>query len=475
MSGGPRRYQIAAVLILVALPAAWHFFPRKPFDVGMQLARSGKRAEALAVWEKACDGGDIDSCARAAILRVSHGEVDAGRTLLKKAKAKDPKHVWVLLLEASFLELDGKPAEAKALYEEAERLHPASGLPATSLAKLALLSNDLAEAERCTERALAAEPTLGAAHAMKGRVLVATSSLKEALASFVDAIELDGMAEIDWVALADAVAMTGGAPEDRLSILEDAASRHPDSHLILVPLGIERAKAGDVDRGIEALRLACDIAPDVAEPRIVLGILFLDLGNPGFAVPRLEEALKIDPANVDAARLLATAWMNMGESGKALPAIAELLARDLPPDQRVRTLYLRARYHQNEGKEADAMEDVNRILALDPKMEEANWLCGHMALEAGRLDDARRCLDNAIVPGRTPDCAVFRDLARLAARQSPVPDAVGVLRGLVVMCGLDRDWIKANPEFRALERDEAFRLLMEGAEPAQAPPTDFVP
>jgi len=467
MTGVPRRYLVAAVLIVAALPAAWYFFPRKPFDVGMQHLRSGNRAKALVVWERACDGGDVDSCAQASLQRASRGEIVAAKALFEKAKALAPKHVSVLLLEGSFLELEGKLDEAKAVYEEAERLHPASGLPATSLAKLALGRDDFPEAERATERAIAAEPTLGSAYAMKGRVLVATSSFKEALSSYVTAMEHNGMAEVDWVALADAVSMTGGTPEDRLSILEDAARRHPDSHVILVPLGIERAGLGDVDRGIEALRVACEIAPDVAEPRIVLGILFLQMGNPGFAVPRLEEALKIDPKNVDAARLLATAWTNMGDHEKALPAIAALLARDdLPTDQRIRTLYLRARYLENSGKAAEAMEDVKRILAIDPKLPDANWLCGHIELEAGRLDEARTCLEAAVPSDAAPACSVLRDLARLAAKQNRKDEAIGVLAGMSTMCGIDKDWIHANPEFRSLERDEAFRLLLEGAAPA---------
>lgn len=476
MTGVPRRYLVAAVLIVVAFPAAWILFPRNPFDIGMQLARSGKRAEAIAVWERACDAGDIDACAEAAILRVSRGEIAQARALLEKAKAKSPKHVWVLLLEGSFRELDGKPDEAKAIYEEAERLHPDSGLPATSLAKIALAQGDFAEAERCSERALAAQPTLGTAHAMKGRVLVATSSLEEALASFVGAIEHDGMAEVDWVSLADAVARTGGTPADRLQILEDGASRHPDSHVILVPLGIERANANQVRSGIEALRTACDIAPDIAEPRIVLGMLFLEMGNPGFAIPRLEEALKIDPESVDAAHYLATAWATSEENEKALALIGKILERtDLTLDQRVRTLFLRASLHQDKGRSADAMADVKRLLELDPKMIEANWLCGHLELEAGRLDEADACLKKAIPTDEPmPNRVVLQDLARAAVRQGRIEGALNDLEALERMGALSHDWIKATPEFRVLERNERFRLLMEGAMAKPTPP-DIAP
>lgn len=468
MTGVPRRYLVAAVVTALLLPLAWTLFPRDPLDVGTELARQGKPAAALALWEKACRRGNVEACAAAILLQLGRGEVDAAKAVLAEAKALSPKHVWVLTLEGRMQELAGKPDEARALYEEAERLHPDSGLPATSLAKLALDRHDLAEAERSADRAIAAEAALGTAHAMRGRVLVATSSLGEAVSSYLQAIELDGMGAVDWVLLADAME-TLGHPEERLAILEDGNARSPENAQLLVALGIQRVKSGNVESGVEALRLACDLSP-AAEPRVFLGITFLEIGHPEWASPRFEEALKISPHDVEAAHFLATAQANLGESEKALAGAKTILDRtDLSKDQRIRTLFLRARLHQNAGHAKEAMVDVRELLSLDPKLEDANWLCGHLELEAGRLEEADLCLKAATPSDGPPHPDVLEDLARLAVRQERYDNAVGYLEALSSLGALNLNWIKANPEFRALERNERFRLLVEGATAAPVP------
>lgn len=471
MNGVPRAYLAAAVVSVVALPALWVLFPRDPLDVGTDLARRGKPTAALAVWEKACGRGNVESCAAATLLRLGRGESEAAEALLAQAKATSPEHVWVLILEGRLRELAGKPEEARAFYEQAETLHPESGLPATSLAKLALDRRDLPEAERAVERALAAEANLATAHAMRGRVLVATSSMSEAVSSYHDAIRLDGMGATDWILLADAMEAIGHGDE-RLAILEDGHSQNPDSPALLVALGIERVKSGNTDGGIEALRRACDLSPE-PEPRVFLGIAFLETGHPEWAAPRFEEALKVAPEDVEAAHFLVTAQANMGESEASLAGADKILARtDLTVDQRIRTLFLRARLHQTAGRAKEAMDDVRTLLSLDPTLEDANWLCGHLEIDAGRLEEAERCLKAAVDHERPPQREVLEDWARLSVRLGRVDYAIGYLDALSAMGALDAGWIRANPEFRALERNERFRLLMEGA---GAPPPAGTP
>lgn len=462
-----RGYLIAAVVLVVGVPAAWYFFPRSALDTGRLLAQRGDGDGALRVWMRGCKRGEVESCAAAALLELQHARIPEATALVDQAKAADPDHVWSMILTGRLLEIEGKTAEAQAVYEKAEAAHPNSALPPASLAKLALDRGDLAEAERCAERAIAAEPGQGSGYAMRGRVLVATSSYQEAMSTYADAIERNGMTAQDWVLLAE-VFTKMGRPEDRLEVLEDGNRRNPDDPALLTALGIERVKHDDVDRGIEALRRACDLSP-LAEPRVFLGITFLEMARPDWAAQRFEEALKISPDDLDVKHLLATARANAGETEVALKLMEEILARpDLTRDQRIRTLFLRARFQEAAGNAKESMADVKELLRLDPDLPDANWLCGHLELAAGRDEEAQACLVKAMTPEGTTEIAVLKDMARLTARIGSEEEAIRYLETLIALRAIDETWIKANPEFRKLGKIERFRLMLEGA----PPPTD---
>ena len=463
-----RRYLLLGIAIALTLPLAWWLFPRPPFAVGQDLASRGREDEALAVWEKACGRGepDIDCCAAAAVVRLGRGEKDEARALVERARSADASHLRVLLMDSRLLEGEGKPAEAKAVLEEAERLHPDSGLPPANLARLALASNDVPEAERCAERALAADPRLGLGHALKARALALAGEREQAVDAYVSALELDNLRVEWWLELAGVLEALGQARwSERLQVLQEAVRIAPRDPHVLLQLGRAQRDLGMVDAAVESLRSACDLDPASARCRVVLGVTFLEQGKPGFALPRLTEALELEPDDVDAAHYLAEARATLGETDAALDGTAKLLAReDLPPGARTRALFFRATTHDREGRFPEALEDVARILEIEPKHEGANWLCGRIANDAGDTAKAEECLMR-VAPGADgpPNVSVIGELARLAARKGRVTEAVAYLGAMQSMGALDPRWVNANPEFRALEDDESFRLLMEGA------------
>ena len=118
MSGVPRSYLVLAAVTVLALPALWFLFPRDPLEVGTNLARRGDPVGALAVWEKACGRGNVESCAAATLLRLARGETEAAEAVLAQAKAASPRHVWVLILEGRMQELAGNPDAAAVYFQD---------------------------------------------------------------------------------------------------------------------------------------------------------------------------------------------------------------------------------------------------------------------------------------------------------------------------------------------------------------------
>jgi len=61
--------------------------------------------------------------------------------------------------------------------------------------------------------------------------------------------------------------------------------------------GLQRARSGDLDTAIETLAAAAALAPDMAEPRVVLGKVYAQQGRFEQAVATWRQALTIDPGN----------------------------------------------------------------------------------------------------------------------------------------------------------------------------------
>ncbi len=62
-------------------------------------------------------------------------------------------------------------------------------------------------------------------------------------------------------------------------------------------LGLALALEGDLDEGVRVLRKAEALRPDSPEPRIQIGRILLDRGQPAEALVEFQVALRLDPGN----------------------------------------------------------------------------------------------------------------------------------------------------------------------------------
>lgn len=469
MNAEQRRYAALGTAIAGAAIAAWVLLPRDPIAAGKELARQGRLEKALAVWERACRSGkpDIEACATAADARLRRGERAEAVALVETARAAEPEHLRVLLLLGAIAQVDGKPEEARATWERADSLHPSSGLPAANLGMLALEEGDPNEAERWAERAIAADPALGMGHAVRARVHAAAGNPAAAMDDYLDALERDpGSVEVR-LELADLLAESERW-ELRLELLKEARPLAPGDPRVLSALGETQHALGDIEAARETLRLACDLAPEAAAPRVTLALVYLELGQPQFAAPRLREALALEPDHPDAKHFLAEALAEDDELDASLAILDEIVAdASLVPVARIRSLFLRAQIHAERGATGTALEDTAEILKLSPEHAGASWVRGRLLLEAGRLAEAEPLLRVAITPSEDaePNPRALFDWARLRVRQGNGKEALAVLVALDGLGGFDRKMLDVHPEFRALADDEDFRLFLEGASP----------
>jgi tetratricopeptide (TPR) repeat protein len=198
-----------------------------------------------------------------------------------------------LLLLADGFRLSGRPAEALAVLERAEKLQPRSPEPA--LARARALS------------ALGRTADAGEAYAA---VLARTPDHTEALRGLGD------------LALARGDVTAAAASYQRILA--------GDAHDVgaLVKLGVIRVRSGAVEEGIGLFRQALAVDPSHAEALLDLGGALAKSGRPAEAVPFLERAVQTGPRSTVALNSLGFARLETGDARGGLAALRESLAVD---------------------------------------------------------------------------------------------------------------------------------------------------
>ncbi len=166
--------------------------------------------------------------------------------------------------------------------------------------------------------------------------------------------------------------------------------------------------------------------------------------KPGFELPipgdldgydvGVRDAILAELERLGAATSDPVAWARLGDLYLAhdRPALAiecydACLA--LAPD-RVRTRYLRAWAHHDQGALDAARADIERVIELDPTSTHPKWRAAGWLVEAGELDAASRLAEASIVPPEV-DLNGVRMLASIRLDQGRPEDCVALLEPVV--------------------------------------------
>ncbi|MBM3593492.1 MAG: tetratricopeptide repeat protein [Alphaproteobacteria bacterium] len=188
-----------------------------------------------------------------------------------------------------------------------------------------------------------ANPELGAAWYLRGLAQFRLGRVEAALEDYRRAQQLDPRAIWVHVALAEGYSQ-GGRLDEALGEIRKALALQPRDPWALFHEGQVLLAMNRTREAMLATRRGLDQDSNSADLRLLLGRVWLKLGNPTEAISAFEQAARLAPAMVEPVLDLAEVLISTGKSTEARDALTKLLTReDLPDAQRARAEALMAR------------------------------------------------------------------------------------------------------------------------------------
>ena len=330
------------------------------------LERRGRRAEALALYDKTLSHDPTDPAFTAARARAAAGrpapptpsirtgaaealigpaalllaqkQSDAGLAYLRLTQTLDPDLAEGWVLEGDTLEAQHDAAGARDAYL---RVAPASVEYATAQGRLILNLQDDGQ----KDQALSMAQALAAARPDDPHTLLVLADLYRADDRYGEAVQtLDQLftrvgpataAEWRLHYLRGAALEREGRWPDAETDLKQALTAKPDDPEVLNYLGFAWADRGEhLDQALRLLEKANAIEPDQGAYIDSLGWAHYRLGQYGVAVRELERAVSLDPADPDINTHLGDAYWRAGRMLEARYAWKQVLT--LEPDASTR-------------------------------------------------------------------------------------------------------------------------------------------
>jgi cytochrome c-type biogenesis protein CcmH/NrfG len=161
---------------------------------------------------------------------------------------------------------------------------------------------------------------------------------------------------------------------------------------------IERAKdledKGDLKEGVIELKNAIQKNPDSAQARMLLGEIYLRLGQGDEAEKEFARAEKLGVNAETIKLLLGKAWLLMGENQRVLDEISP--AAGTSPRTKAAFLQMQGDALLGLRKLEEGCQRYRDALAIDPKHAPAYWGLANCALARNNQVEARAMIDTAI-------------------------------------------------------------------------------
>ena len=228
-----------------------------------------------------------------------------------------------------------------------------------------------------------------------------------------------------------------GRYEEALSLVQTALQQHPDAIRLYYAQGVTLYSGlGRYQEAAAILEQGTARDSTVADIAKLLGVVYLNLNQPERAVTTLQRAALLDPASWDIHYQLGLAQQRRSAFDEAITAFQD--ANAVAPQEPMPYLHLGRLYarlgHQQESQEAqrlfeelrplrEQIDRFNQAIRANPERPEAYNELGLALAQAGRLEEARTQLQEALA--RQSDYAeAHTNLGNVLQRLEQAPAAV---------------------------------------------------
>jgi tetratricopeptide (TPR) repeat protein len=177
---------------------------------------------------------------------------------------------------------------------------------------------------------------------------------------------------------------------------KQALTAEPTNYGIRLNLALAYYKMSEVDQAIKEFEAVYAIQPASALERqrllLLMSECYLRRGEDAKVIALLDPLADTDPSNLALAYLLGTALLHQGQDQRGALMIERILRNGDTAEARMLMAFTRMKANDKKG----ATQDVERAIALNPKLPEAYSLRGRLAYLAADLDGAEAAFRKAL-------------------------------------------------------------------------------
>jgi serine/threonine-protein kinase len=358
--------------------------------------RDGRSTAALPIIERLLQREPNDALwlGLRAVVQANLGDDVSAEADFRRALAADPNVLAVRQNYSVFLSRRDRHAEAAEQARAALDLSPADADLWRNLGEILSNTAATADAAAAYERSLSLAPghpgtllALAKQYIVLGKHDRALGLLLEA-----DAAQPDTP---DTLRYLGRLAHLRGKPAEARGYLDRAVALAPGDAAVRLMRGLVRATAGDLPGGFDDFLAAAKLDPASVEAASNAAKAAFQLGKIDIAKQQIAVWLKLAPdspeAHANAARI--------GEATGDLPTALKHYTRAVAgaePETRKWYHHSRGRVLRQLGRLAEAREDAESALAIDPNFLQGHVGLGETLLAAGRPEEALRAWKRAL-------------------------------------------------------------------------------
>lgn len=405
-----QRGEAAASPEIDAVPRAQALIEKQQWREALQLLEAAR--------EK--NGGNAEVLYLRGYVLYRLGELQSARAQLEEVTRIAPPALRSRYFLGRIALRQAHPREAiRWLKPLAERTPALEDSPA-QLSKAYLETDQLAEAERWAEKAVAATPWDGALHYRLARIYQETGQREKAAQQFETSTQLhweDRAAVEELLKSSNAIARgdletartiktsllkqsqidpdvlvalgslfaTAGNHEEALDLFTEAAKRNPSLFQAQFDWGLALLKLGRAKEAIVPLTDCLGIAPGSADGNAALGLAYVMTEQFDAAISPLESVHAARPADLRAQGLLSLAYLRNGSPQKALPLIRASLERQKNDPK---LYFLLIECLNGTEDQAGALAAAQEAVQKFPGLAKAHLAEGQQLARLGRYSEA---------------------------------------------------------------------------------------